>query len=169
MSPIWPKRAPRGAQRGLKTAPRPPKSGPSLSEEAILRAPTGGGEIEPIRFLLDSVQDGPRRAGPPRGSQEGPKRAQRSPKRTQRPPTLPQEGSTMTPRSLQEALRAKEPQKPSWLTPVVVVVVVFVLVFVVVVSSLPPSSSISASFLLLFSPKTAAALLSVPLHAPALP
>ena len=122
MAPIWP-------QEGPKRAPRAPKSTRRAPQEAHLKAPTGGRYLNPPSFLIDGLQDGPRRRPggpkrPPRGPQDAPKRpprgpktlpeasqtlpeapgtAKRPPRRPKRPPRGFQDTSQETPRGIQEA------------------------------------------------------------------
>ena len=89
----------------------------------------------------------------PRGAQDGPKSAQERPKRPQespkRLPNCPQEGSTMVPRGLQDAPRARDRKGLDIdscrvvvvVVVVIVIVVVFALFFLVVVPFVLPCSS----------------------------
>jgi len=95
MAQEGPKRGPRGPQEGPKSAQERPKSGPTGPQEATFRAPTGGAEKEATSFLIDGLQDSPKRPPrpfqrAPRGPQQRPKRAPREPRESPRraPPTV---------------------------------------------------------------------------------
>ena len=101
-----PKRGPRGAQEGPKSAQERPKSAPRGRQEAHLKAPTGGARNDPPSFLVDGLQDGPRKPSrapkkPPRESQEGPKKAPRGPREGfKRAPKIPEKSQTPSESSL---------------------------------------------------------------------
>ena len=97
MAQEGPKRGPRGAQEGPKSAQERPKRAPRGPQEAHLKAPTGGGKKSPPSFLIDGLQDNPRRRPggpkrPPRGPQDAPKRPQDGFKRPRSLPRRPPRG-----------------------------------------------------------------------------
>ena len=112
MAQDGPKRGPREAQDGPKSAQERPKRGP----RGDFSGPEGAIEIGTALFFDRWPPRWPKRG--PRGAPEGPKTAPRAPKRaprapqegpkrgprgSQRPPTCPQEGPMMAPRGLQDA------------------------------------------------------------------
>ena len=88
MAQNGPKRGPKEAQDGPKSAQERPKTAPRGPQEAIFRAPMGGGRNRNPRLFCSMASkmapERPKRG--PRGPQDGPKSAQESPKSAPRGP-----------------------------------------------------------------------------------
>ena len=115
MAPRWPKRAPRGAQEGSKTAPRSPKIAPRAPQrgpqDAIFEPPRGGTRISPPLFLSHGAHDCPKR--PPRLPQRAPRGPQDPPIGANR---LPKWLRNCSERPLPKGSRIESSAEALWLT-----------------------------------------------------